>query len=1798
MVAMNNVGGAKFVINAVFNDDAIKDAAKQIQKDVKRAENAWKAFGDSMKRAERIQASFSDRWKAGFVRGVLTSVERGENSFQRLGNGVAVAGQAFEKIRNPVEQVAVDFQKLQRRGFSLQAGLGVLSSTLGSLAGGFLSLVGVAGQASGALYSVVGAISSFVAGGIAASFALRGVGQAVGQLWNGQEQYNQSLRDAKREFRDLRFQAEELALSEEEAAITLEKARETLARVQDLPPDNRVRREAELAYKQAELNYRKVKTAAQDTNKDIARGNRSQLNAIDPFKNLTESQKVFVKYLLTTKSAITQLKDAASGAFLPDLQVAIQGLISKALPTLIQGLKDAGSGMGAFVKRLSGAFQTPENLQNLGTFFKNTKTSLDLFGKAAASGVGAFLELLVKIQPLTDQLARWLDTYAKRLGEYFDSQVFTDFLATSSMVATKLGDIFRDVFTGISNIMKASFPASGDGGGNLLLKWLKKVTDGFKNFTGSSDFANWLRDATDNATTALDTLGQFMRIFLDLADAPQTKEFWTILRGAVEPVKSMLEAGVEAGPAFAKFLVAITKLFDIFLGDSGGMIIFFETLAKITDTVVTILTPLKDFIDFIGRIQGFFLAIGAAIIVFNKSMVIFSGIISLVLKSLGELGGRFTTLGSVTKKAYYAQKEYYWGLKAGYSGQLAFVRSLWDSYKGTEKLKTGLEGAKSKFGIFNSAVKDARVNLKNGFGSTLDGIGKRFTTFGGTVQSASKTMSTSLGKTMDTLKTKSSSLIKTLRGSVARATVALASATLPGYGIMPAAPKDSRRMRNRAMMADVASGGSMPMSTVHNREMEAEQAAATARVGIRQRMLNAMERMDLEKSVKFNALQTKYFAHQDKLYAEGYVYKRGMMWKPFYEYKVFLKSQLAADMQYYARRAKANIMNPTWLTGPIKRAAKASADYTVAAVREGKYRVYIAKEETKEYLAGVGKKIAKESQWVAYRMKHNLRNPTWILNEVKAYASGVKQKIAALDVFDTKRRASALENIRNSATNLKYTVRESKAYEAVGTAVDKAKGKLASLAAATRARFSRGAGGAAADAGPTTGRQFVTDQMATMRAGNMPSAGNPFAASPANSQIASSIAGTAKTVAQQKAMESSYTSWWSSQLTLRARIKRQLDIRGLAEENQSLGVRLTNVARSYALEAAAIGAVKRTQLKANIANIAAETKEYAAATAHKLKYEARYRIGLGLRGLAQRRLTVADLKHFISTKKEELAQTIAVEKAKAQVAMDWFKYRAKANFMNPTWFTGPLKTIQNRVGNSMKSLWGNVRTASLDAAKQSRLSWARSLGASQAELKKLAAELQKVKTKAELKSNSLIGSMTPGYGGVRGTLGRANAKYGMGAAGFGMAASMMGPQPSTPGIGSAISGVGMVASMIPGGQLIGAGASIVGAIVGGFEAAAEKEKARKAAEKQKKIEIKAEMAQINAENLDQARGGVHTLINTYNKSFAEAGKILEDFTTGVSGKITDTETAFTNFAPFLTGSLAERKKLTKTLGDATQNLMSTGAFADEGSVTAELARIMKEGFRGVTGAAAIKDYTDQFKDKKTGQFGRFTSTGVDAAGNPTGPAKVVFGNAATEKDLRSAAGEMVTEINPMLKTLQKVNDDAYARLDASTAAALNERFGRSYKADTSLAASDTILSDVEVFKAELLAQKSTLTKISTGKTAYNAKTGLFAGQTEANRITSRAAGTAQIAMPAAMVSAQTKNAVNSGNSLKIGQQTLISTVAQERHLSNLVKLTRNKDDKTAKDFNTQAFANAAVKGTTEATPYLPYSNTALFTGFN
>jgi hypothetical protein len=92
------------------------------------------------------------------------------------------------------------------------------------------------------------------------------IAKAKRKVERAQLELNEAYKQGREEIQQLNFAAEDAVIAEKRAALELEKAREKLLRVQDLPPNSRARKEAELAFAQADLNYRR----AMDRNSDLS----------------------------------------------------------------------------------------------------------------------------------------------------------------------------------------------------------------------------------------------------------------------------------------------------------------------------------------------------------------------------------------------------------------------------------------------------------------------------------------------------------------------------------------------------------------------------------------------------------------------------------------------------------------------------------------------------------------------------------------------------------------------------------------------------------------------------------------------------------------------------------------------------------------------------------------------------------------------------------------------------------------------------------------------------------------------------------------------------------------------------------------------------------------------------------------------------------------------------------------------------------------------------------------------------------------------------------------------------------------------------------------------------------------------------------------------------------------------------------------------------------------------------------------------------------------------------------------
>ena len=616
-----------------------KQALDNLEKYRRRLMETGRSYDKLFK--EDISRKFSENFRKGFEQGVLRGLEKGENQFYQLNRAVGIAASSLDKIKAPAQMAADGFMKLQRTGLKFQAAAGTIVGTVGDLAGGFYSLVGVVGAAAPALVALGSTMVGVGIGFVGVKIAMAGVSNAISTVWQSQTALNDTFRAARQEYINLKFAAEGAALSQESAALKLEAAREALARVQDLPPDNRLRRQTELAFKQADLQLRQAKHKSEESFRAVKKGIEAT-SAYQPLASLTAVQLEFVKFMVALRPQMQQLKKEVAEGFIPKLQESIQTLMKFAFPALKVGLKQVASAMGDAAKTFASAFKDQGNLINLASLFESSTKTIGHFGNSIKSAFGGLLSVLHAAEPLTERFATWVD---KTIGNFAKNSRIKDFngdldrtFSLAGDVAARLGDVFRGVFDGVKNIIKATFPSGAkSGAGGVLLDFLDSIVSSFKKFTSSKGFAEWLQNTTTGAVEALKTVGKFLAIFTDLAGSKETREFWIVLRDAIPYVRTILENGQKAGEELASVLVKFTKIIAA-VADAGAVITFFNTLNIIMGVFADILSSpaFQAFIGFIGHIHGPILALGAVMLIAVKGFKIFLGYVMNAFDMLGK----------------------------------------------------------------------------------------------------------------------------------------------------------------------------------------------------------------------------------------------------------------------------------------------------------------------------------------------------------------------------------------------------------------------------------------------------------------------------------------------------------------------------------------------------------------------------------------------------------------------------------------------------------------------------------------------------------------------------------------------------------------------------------------------------------------------------------------------------------------------------------------------------------------------------------------------------------------------------------------------------------------------------------------------------------------------------------------------------------------------------------------------------------------------------------------------------------
>lgn len=781
------VGDAYIVVRALTD---------KVEGDIRRgfsgAEGAGRQAGEKM----------GDAFTRGFNRNMGTA-----NVFTRFSEGLRTMVPEAERAR-------AAWAKLTRVSFVLGPAISLLVAGIGSLIGGLGALVGSAGGAAASLVIIGNGFAAVRLGALAAKLALGGVGKALSQLNNSagggsavadntdaiaaaeralalviennrerlvdannavrdaQLELNQAFKDGREEIQQIGFEAEDAALAEQQAALDLQKAREVLARVQDLPPNSRVRKEAELAYQEAELNLRKAKDRSSDLNKEqnrLARTGvsgtqavisatqklaqaeankakairdsiRDQVNAeedlarakeqtagsgggVDPFAGLNAAQIQFVKNLQSLKPLLDELKASVADAFLPPLWEAISLLADKAFPTIKTGMTEIAGAMGAAAISIAEAVTEAENLADLQKIFSSSATLIEGLGRVLGNVWDAATSVLAAASPLAERFVKFLETKTGSLAKFLDTKQASGELETffnrAGDIMADIGEIFGNVFEGFGKLIQANFGPSS--GGQYLLDWLKTATDKFANLDtlagGSDKLSKYFEGAAVNTQKVMSSIGALLKEFIKLGDDPNIGKAFDKLAEGAPIIGNLAKRFVEAAPEAAKLLVNIIGIIDKFT-DTASIEIFFNILTTAVQAVNSLLE--NEFVANLVAVVGILTSVGLAFGTISKvGKLAFEGIVgalSLAFDNLGKFGNK---VGDLTGKIGTPKGG---GVGGALGGVASFLAGPWGIALGAGvtavlMFQGYLDGLKASSDTFKTAIGQSGATAESVLGA-------------------------------------------------------------------------------------------------------------------------------------------------------------------------------------------------------------------------------------------------------------------------------------------------------------------------------------------------------------------------------------------------------------------------------------------------------------------------------------------------------------------------------------------------------------------------------------------------------------------------------------------------------------------------------------------------------------------------------------------------------------------------------------------------------------------------------------------------------------------------------------------------------------------------------------------------------------------------------------------------------------------------------------------------------------------------------------------------------------------------
>jgi len=674
------------------------------------------------------------------IKDALKNVDKhGSDAGDRVGRNFNKGFQKGSKKGSPFgdffkgsDAAAAKFSSLTKAGYAIAPLLTALGGTIGVLGTSLISLGSIIGAITVPAMAVLGSsMMSLAQAAVTVKLAFAGVGKAIAagnkaakkgtdnskalkkaktaleraeralgeayedaakaikkadeELLDSMKDLHKAREQAKEDLEQLGFDSEDAALSEQKAALELEKARETLARVSDLPPNSRARKEAELAFAEADLNYRRAidknndlkkteaknallgdtvekqvegqenvvkaleavddakknigetelqnarairsATESRDDAKDALNDIKNNTNGVDAYKDalaeLSPEARKFVKYIVSLKNVFKDLKAAAGKDLFPKLEKALRNFFRPGNIKIFKGLlQETGSVLGDVAIKFSKTVTKGENLERLQGIWKTNNRLLGKFGDAGNNVYEALLLLLEAAKPLIDAFGDWVVNVTGAWKETLKADKATGKLTSKFKIAKGIFKDLGKIFGNVFGGLGKLFEANtGPGSGGQI-------------------FLDYFKKITENFKN------------LKTIDGKPLKQFFA---GAAENGTKLLDL-------LGKILGGFIKL-----ADDTALGTFFDNLGEAVDILNTIdlggamvaisefAIEIAKFVKLVtdsGSVEVFFGVLKSGLSFLNK--ILASGIGQALLKVAALIFPFLLALGTIAKVGKFA----------------------------------------------------------------------------------------------------------------------------------------------------------------------------------------------------------------------------------------------------------------------------------------------------------------------------------------------------------------------------------------------------------------------------------------------------------------------------------------------------------------------------------------------------------------------------------------------------------------------------------------------------------------------------------------------------------------------------------------------------------------------------------------------------------------------------------------------------------------------------------------------------------------------------------------------------------------------------------------------------------------------------------------------------------------------------------------------------------------------------------------------------------------------------------------